>query len=83
METMTVSNFRRNMATALDKVAEGGKIIIRRGAQAFAIIPIEDDELTISPKLQEKIDKARDEYRNGGTLHFDSKQAMHKWLESL
>lgn len=83
METMTVSSFRKNMAAALNKVAAGGKIIIRRGAQAFAIIPIGDDELDISPELKAKIDKAREEYRKGDTLHFDSKQDMHKWLESL
>lgn len=83
METMTVSNFRKNMTAVLDKVAAGDRIIIRRGAQSFAIISVGDDELAISPKLQAKIDKAREAYSKGETLHFDSKQDMHKWLESL
>ena len=37
----------------------------------------------ITPELQAKIDQAREEYRRGETLHFESKEEMHAWLDAL
>ena len=49
---------------------------------ALSIRDIEDDELTISPELQAKIEKGRKEYLRGETLHFETKDEMNKWLAS-
>ena len=40
-------------------------------------------ETSILFLLQSKIDKARNEYKNGKTLHFDNIQEMNAWLEKL
>ena len=37
----------------------------------------------ISPELQAKLNKAREEYRKGETLHFETAEAMNAWLEAL
>ena len=50
---------------------------------ALSIRDIEDDEQTISPELQAKIEKGRKEYLRGETLHFETKDEMNKWLASL
>lgn len=50
---------------------------------ALSIRDIEDDEQTISPELQAKIEKGRKEYLRGETLHFETKEEMNKWLASL
>ncbi len=36
-----------------------------------------------SPELQASIDKAREEFRKGETLHFDNAKEMNAWLDSL
>lgn len=83
MNTMTVSGFRRNMSAALNRAADGENVMVRRGAQVFAIIPVRDEEITVTPALQARIDKAREEYRRGETLHFDNVDDMHRWMDSL
>ena len=40
-------------------------------------------ELTITPELQEKINKARKEFLEGKTLHFENADEAIKWMESL
>lgn len=42
---------------------------------------IEDNVIT--PKLQKKIDKAMDEFRNGETRHFENVNEMNQWLDAL
>ena len=37
----------------------------------------------ISVKLQKDIDEARQEYKNGETLHFQSAADAQRWMESL
>ena len=37
----------------------------------------------ISPELQASINKAREEYRRGETLHFENAKDMNAWLDSL
>lgn len=83
MNTMTVSGFRKNMAAAFNRAAEGEDVMVRRGTQIFAIVPLKDKDLTITPELKAKIDKARDEYKRGETIHFDSVEEMHKWMDTL
>ncbi len=38
---------------------------------------------TISPELQRQIEQAREEYKNGQTLHFETSEEMNAWLDSL
>ena len=83
MNTLTVSGFRKNMAAAFNRAADGENVMIRRGTQLFDIIPVQDDELTITPELQAKIDKAREEYRNGETISLKSHEDVERYFDSL
>lgn len=80
---MTVSGFRRNMAAAFNKAAEGENVMVRRGTQVFAIVPVSDDELTITPELQAKIDKARAEIKAGKCVTLKSHEDIDKYFDSL
>lgn len=42
-----------------------------------------DDELLITPELQNKIDKARKEHRSGETLMFKTADDTIKWMDAL
>ena len=49
----------------------------------YAIIPVEDGDLTITPAMAAKIEKARQEYREGKTLHFENADAAQKWMDEI
>lgn len=83
MNTMTVRDFRTNLSANFDRVDAGERILVRRRNRVYTIVPVEDDDLTISPELQAKIDKAKQEYKEGKTLHFESAEAVQKWMDEL
>ena len=62
METLSVSDFRSNLAESFNKVDKGENVLIRRRNEIYALIRINNDELTITPAPQAKIEKARKEY---------------------
>lgn len=49
----------------------------------FTIVPVEDDDLTITPELQAKIDKARKECKEGKTTTVRTHEELDAFLESL
>lgn len=67
---MTVRDFRTNLAANFDRVDAVERTV-------------EDDDLTISPELQAKIDKARQEYKEGKTITCRSHEELDAFLESL
>ena len=71
------------MAASFDRVAAGERIFIRRKNRLFTLVPVDDDDLTITPALAAKIEKAREEHREGRTLKFDSAAAAQKWMDEL
>ncbi len=83
MNTITVRDFRTNLSANFDKVDAGERILVRRRNRIYTIVPVEDNDLTITPNLQAKIDKARQEYEEGKTLHFESAEAAQKWMDEL
>lgn len=84
MITVSAREFRGNQASIFAKADSGEKIIIRRGKkQAYTLVPVFDEDLDITPALQAKIDKARQEYKEGRTLRFDSAEEVQKWMDEL
>lgn len=61
----TAREFRSRLAHVFDLADQGEKIIIRRRKQAYTLVPIEDEDLTITPELQAKIDKVRVDIKAG------------------
>lgn len=83
MNTMTVRDFRSNLSASLNRVDAGERILVRRGYKLYTVIPVEEDELTITPELQAKIDKARQEYREGKTISIRSHEELDAFFDSL
>ncbi len=84
MTTLTMTDFRSNMASSFDRVDAGEFVFINRGRQkTYAIIPVEDDDLAITPELAAKIEKARQEFREGKGISLNSRDEMEKWFDSL
>ena len=83
MTQLTVRDFRSQMARSFDRVDAGEHVFIRRKNRLYTIVPVEDDDLEISPALAAKIEKARLEHREGKTLKFESAAAAQKWMDEL
>ncbi len=83
MIPLTMRDFRSQMATSFDRVDAGERVFIRRKRQLYTIVPVNESDLTITPELAERIEKARQEFRDGKTLHFDNAAAAQKWMDSL
>lgn len=83
MNTMTVRDFRTNLSANFDRVDAGERILVRRRNRVYTIIPVEEDDLTITPELQAKIDKARQEYKEGKTITVRTHEELDAFFESL
>ena len=51
MTTLTIRDFRSNLAASLDRVDKGEQILVRRGSKTYTIIVVDDGELEITPQL--------------------------------
>ena len=83
MNTMTVRDFRTNLSANFDRVDAGERNLVRRRNRVYTIVPVEDDDLTITPELQAKIDKARQEYKEGKTTTIRTHKELDAFFESL
>lgn len=67
-----------------DLADRGEKVIIRRSRkQAYTLVPIEDDDLTITPELQARIDKARAEIKAENCVTLKSHADIDAYFDSL
>lgn len=83
METLTMRDFRSNLATSFNRVDGGERIYIRRNHKLYTIVSVEDDDLEMTPALAAKIEQARQEHREGKTLKFESASAAQLWMDEL
>ena len=83
MTQLTVRDFRSQMANSFDRVDAGEHVFIRRKNQLYTIVPVKEDELTITPELAAKIEKARQEYREGKAITLKTHEDIDKWFDSL
>ncbi len=49
----------------------------------YAIIPVSDDDLMVTPSLEAKIEKARQEYKEGNTVVLKSHEDIDRYFDSL
>ena len=71
------------MASSFDRVDAGEHVFIRRKNQLYTIVPVSEDDLTITPELAAKIEKARHEYREGKTISLKTREDVDRYFESM
>lgn len=71
------------MASSLNRVDAGERIFIRRNHQLYAIVPVGDEDITITPELQAKIDSARKAYREGDYTVCSTPEEITAHLDAL
>ena len=80
----TTRELRTKQALILDKADAGEDIVIHRGIRkSYMIVPIHEDDYTISDEFREKIAKAREDYKAGKGVTCKSVEQSMALLESL
>ena len=80
MHIINTKEFRANQKKYFD-LAIKEDVIIRRGRkQAFILVPLDGDEYTITPELQARIDKAREQYEKGDFVRCSAKDELRAHL---
>ncbi len=83
MNALSIKDFRSKMASSFNRVDAGERVVIRRKNQLYALVPVEEDEVDVTPELQKKIDKAWKEHQDGETLCFASAKDAQRWMDAL
>ena len=85
---MNSENIQLAQMDIIRQVLNVSDINILERIKTFLVNSKEGDDVyaknsRISVKLQKDIDEARQEYKNGETLHFQSAADAQQWMESL
>lgn len=83
MNTLTISDFKKNMSSSLNRIDAGERVYFRRGAQIYTVIPVHDNEEELTPDLYEDIEKGRKEYIAGKCVECLNHEELSSFLESL
>ena len=80
MHIINTKEFRANQKKYFD-LAIKEDVIIRRGRkQAFVLVPLDGDEYTITPELQARIDKVKEQYEKGNFVRWSTKDELRAHL---
>lgn len=83
MEALTVRDYRNNLAASFARADRGESVLIRRKNQLYALVSVGREDLMITPEMKERIEEARQAYREGRTLHFTDAASMQRWMDEL
>ena len=83
MEAISVRDYRNNLAASFDRADKGEPVIIRRRGQLFALTSLGKEDVSISPRLQKRIDDARKAFRNGECISCKTPKDLTDYLDSL
>ena len=83
MTILSVRDFRNNLAKYLNLIDQGERVFIHRNNRLYTLVPIEEEDLEITPALAQKIATAREELVEARTLGFDSASEAAAWMDSL
>ena len=83
MEALSVREYRNNLAASLTKADNGEQVLIRRKNEIYALVKVGREDLMITPELQVKIDKAREEIKSGKCITLKSSEDIDAYFDSL
>lgn len=83
MNTLTIRNFRSNLASSFNRANQGENVFIRRNNEVYALIRIADDNIEVSADLLKQIDAARKSYHAGNYVSCSNHEQLDELLNSL
>ncbi len=76
-------DYRNNLAESFDRANKGETVIIGRRNQLFALTCLGNEDVTISPHLQKRIEESREAYRNENVISCKTPKDLNAYLDSL
>ena len=83
MEALSVREYRNNLAASFTKADNGEQVLIRRKNEIYALVKVGREDLMITPELQARIDKAREEIKSGKCVTLKSSVDIDAYFDSL
>lgn len=83
MEALSVREYRNNLAASFTKADNGEQVLIRRKNEIYALVKVGREDLMITPELQARIDKAREEIKSGMCVTLKSSEDIDAYFDSL
>ncbi len=83
MYIITAREFRANQKKYLDLAATEKVVILRNNSPSIQLVPMLDDETTISAALLAKIEKSRKDIKEGKGKTCRSVDELNAYLEKL
>lgn len=83
MEALSVREYRNNLAASFTKADNGEQVLIRRKNEIYALVKVGREDLMITPELQARIDKAREEIKSGKCVTLNSSEDIDAYFDSL
>ena len=84
MEALSVREYRNNLAASFTKADNGEQVLIRRKKRVLrALVKVGREDLMITPELQARIDKAREEIKSGKCVTLKSSEDIDAYFDSL
>ncbi len=83
MEALSIRDFRSNMASSFNRVANGENVLIRRKNEIYALIKVGREDIAITPELQKRIDEVHRAYLNGECFTCSTHEELDDFLDKL
>lgn len=83
MEALSVREYRNNLAASFTKADNGEQVLIRRKNEIYALVKVGREDLMITPELQARIDKSREEIKSGKCVTLKSSEDIDAYFDSL
>lgn len=82
MEALSVREYRNNLAASFTKADNGEQVLIRRKNEIYALVKVGREDLMITPELQARIDKAREEIKSGKCVTLKSSEDIDAYFDT-
>ena len=83
METLSVRDYRNNLAASFARADRGETVLIRRKNQIYALVSVGREDLMITPELQARIDEVERACREGRCVTCRDEAEPDGYLDSL
>lgn len=83
METLSVKEYRDNLAASFIKADKGEQVLIRRKNEIYALVKVGKEDLMLTPELQARIEEVTKECKEGRCITCANKEELNRYLDSL
>ena len=81
---ITSRDFREKQASMFALADNGDQVVIRRrGKVSYMLTPIYEEDFSLSPELEKRLEEGRRQYRERNVATCTTKEELNEFLEAL